>query len=84
MELNVNFSEITLAAAKMRGLDAYLMALREAEFTFERGLAAAIQYIQDNDGTVSHSKGVTRLRLGNEEAFVFQLYEDIDRFYFET
>ena len=31
MELNVDFTELNLAAAKMKGLDAYLLAIREAK-----------------------------------------------------
>ncbi|MBQ4839795.1 hypothetical protein J8M00_25930 [Pseudoalteromonas luteoviolacea] len=69
----------------MNGLDEYLSAIRSAKKTFSEGLELSIAYVLDNGGTVEKSKdGVTVLFLHGVEAFCFQLYPDIDLFYFET
>ena len=86
MKLDVDFSELELAAAKMKGLESYLFALRKAEKTFSEGLELASQYALDNGGEVSavSDEGVTTIKLLNEEAHCFQPYPDINRFYFES
>jgi hypothetical protein len=87
MKLEVDFSELSLAAAKMRGLDAYLTAIREANKTFDEGLSLAIQFVKDNGGKVETTESTTVLSLyfgTHEIAHFFQPYPDIDKFYFET
>jgi hypothetical protein len=86
MKLDVDFTELELAAAKMRGLDPYLLALRKAKKSFSEGLGLASQYAVDNGGEVSavSNEGVTTIKALGEEAHCFQPYPDIDIFYFET
>lgn len=86
MKLDVDFSSLDLAAAKMEGLDSYLMTLRDKKFDFKGGLALAKEYVLDNGGTIStgEEEGQVVLELFNDKAVCFQLYPDIDRFYFET
>lgn len=86
MKLDVDFTGLNLAAAKMRGLDEYLTALRTAQKTYSDGLDLAETYVLDNGGSVEKGKeeGVTVLSLLGIRAYCFQLYPDIDLFYFET
>jgi hypothetical protein len=86
MKLDVDFTELELAAAKMRGLDPYLVALRKMGKTYSEGLALATQYAKDNGGEVStlSNEGITTIKIFGEEAKCFQPYPDIDLFYFET
>ena len=87
MKLDIDFSELALAAAKMRGLDAYLSAIREAKKPFDEGLALAIEYVKDNGGKIETTESTTVLSLDlatNEIAHCFKPYEDIDLFYFEN
>jgi len=86
MKLNVDLSELNLAEAKMRGLDAYLLAIRKEKKSYVEGLALATQYATDNGGEVTAScdEGVTIIKLLGQVAHCFQPYPDIDRFYFET
>lgn len=84
MKLNVDVSELFLAAAKIKGLDAYLAELREQKLPYKEALKLAKQYVLDNEGRVIQlSDGETKLILGNDQAICFQLYEDINLFYFE-
>lgn len=79
-----NFAELKLAAAKMKGLHAYLGVLRKAKKTYDEGLTLAKQHVQDNGGQLHELEdGVIKMILNNEEAFCFQPYSDIDLFYFE-
>ena len=86
MKLDVDFSSLELAAAKMQGLDNYLTILREKKYSFDKGLTLAKEYVKNNQGTISSGdeEGQVVLELLNERAVCFQLYPDIDRFYFET
>lgn len=86
MKLDVDFTDLNLAAAKMQGLDNYLCAIRSAKKTYAEGLELAKKYVSDNGGTVETNKdtGVTSLSLLDEKAFCFKPYPDIDLFYFET
>jgi hypothetical protein len=84
MQLNVDFTELHLSAAKMQGLDSYLSALRNHGFNYIEGLQRATTYVVDNGGQVQLADdGVTELSLGDDTAYCFQPYEDIDRFYYE-
>lgn len=83
MKLDVDFSSLTLAAAKMQGLDAYLTELRNVGSTYKDGLSLAKQYTIDNGGKVVEDGEQTKLTLLREEAVCFQPYSDINKFYFE-
>lgn len=88
MKLNVDFTDLELAAAKMHGLDGYLTALRNAKKTYSDGLALAKQFVCDNGGTsterIEDGVTITTLCCCEERAECFQPYPDIDLFYFET
>jgi hypothetical protein len=86
MKLDVDFTEIELAAAKMHGLDFYLLALRKIGKSYSEGLKLAKQYALDNGGEVgvTDNDGVTVITALGEEAYCFQPYPDIERFYFEN
>ncbi|MDC9514500.1 hypothetical protein PSH47_16010 [Pseudoalteromonas sp. CST5] len=69
-------------------LDQYLTNVQRERMTFNEGLSAAREYVEGRGGkceekTVDGNKFYI-LTLGQDEAFCFQLYPDIDRFYFET
>ncbi len=85
MKLDIDLSDLELAAAKMQGLDAYLTALQNAGKSYEEGLAMAKQFALDNHGSVAavDSEGMTRITVRDTEAHCFQPYPDIDKFYFE-
>lgn len=86
MKLNVNLTDLELAAAKMGGLDSYLCAIRKANLSFSVGLQKAKQFATDNNGEILpiDSNGVTTIKVLGENAHCYQLYPDIDRFYYET
>lgn len=86
MKLDVDFTCLYLAAAKMRGLDDYLAALRTAKKTFTEGLDLAKKYVLDNGGYIEERKedSVTVVSLWGIRAYCFKLYPDIDLFYYET
>jgi hypothetical protein len=85
MKLDVDFTDLQLSAAKMQGLDCYLMALRKAGKSYSEGLELAKQYAIDNGGkvTTTNTDGVTVITVLDEQAHCFQPYQDIDKFYFE-
>ncbi len=69
----------------MTDLDSYLTNLRRQKKTYNEGLALARQFVIDRGGEISLvSDGITILKMLGEEAYCFQPYPDIDRFYFET
>ena len=85
MELDVNFSGLKLAASKMHGLNGLLVELRKQKLSYKFGLSKAIEFVNNNDGKVIElPDNETKLIMGNEEATCFQLYPDIDLFYYEN
>lgn len=85
MKLNVDLSELSLAAAKMQGLDSFLCELRKVKKTYKEGLNRAKTYVLDNGGRVEKlADNQTKLILGDEEAVCFKPYPDIDLFYYEN
>ena len=86
MKLDVSFTDLELAAAKMRGLDAFLSVIRKNKYTYLEGLELAKQYVEENNGVISPScvEGGVTLTVNGDQAVCFQLYSDIDRFYFES
>lgn len=61
-------------------LDLFLIGLRQ----HSEGLALAKQFVIDSGGQIElASDGIVILRAMGEEAYCFQPYPDIDRFYFE-
>lgn len=84
MGLDVDFTGLHLAAAKMQGLDSYLGELRKVKKTYKDGLLLATDYVSDNNGRVENlPDNQTKLVLGDDEAICFQPYPDIDLFYYE-
>ena len=69
-------------------LDQYLNNVQKERLTFNEGLSVAREYVVGRGGQCEEKAvdGSTFyiLTLGQDEAFCFQLYPDIDRFYFET
>lgn len=85
MQLNVDFTELTLAAAKMHGLDGFLSALRTQKLTYDDGLKRAVEFVHQNNGDIIElADNQTKLSFAGEEAICFQPYADIDLFYFES
>ncbi len=85
MKLNVNFNELAISAAKMRGLDGLLSELRKQKVTFQFGLSEAKKFVEHNDGKIIKLQDNSiKLVVGDEEAICFQLYKDIDLFYYEN
>ena len=85
MPLKVDLSVLHLAAAQMQGLGGYLDELRKQKLTYQTGLSMAIAFVKKNDGTVVELEDEqTKLTLGSDEAICFQLYPDIDLFYYEN
>ncbi|GIC77642.1 hypothetical protein [Moritella sp. F3] len=83
MKLNVDLSELHIAAAKMQGLDALLTELRNQKLCFSKGLEIASKYVEINGGEVTVIAEGTLLKLLCDEVTCFQPYEDINLFYFE-
>ena len=84
MKLNVGFSKLHIAAAKMKGLEGLVNELRKQKVTFEDGLAQAVEFTQRHGGHVEKREDeVTRLTLDDFSVDCFQPYPDIDVFYFE-
>jgi hypothetical protein len=85
MQLNVDFSELQLAASKMNGLNGLLDELRKQKLSYQNGLSRAIEFVNHNGGKVIElPNNQTQLTLGNDEAICFQPYADIDLFYYEN
>jgi hypothetical protein len=52
---------------------------------FQIGLLVAIEFVERHGvGVVDLPEGQTKLIIGNEAVFCFQLYPDIDLFYYES
>ncbi|MFM2591286.1 hypothetical protein [Vibrio sp. TBV020] len=84
MKLNVDFSNLHIATAKMKGLEALVNELRRQKVTYEDGLAQAVEFTRSNGGHVEEREDkVTRLTLNDFSVDCFQPYPDIDVFYFE-
>ena len=83
MRLDVDLTDLNLAAAKMSGLGAYLQALRDTRRGFSQCLELAVSFVQDAGGQVNHESESTILELGEQVFHCFQPYPDIDLFYFE-
>jgi hypothetical protein len=84
MKLDVDFSELQLATAKMQGLDKTLTELRAQKKRFKEGLEIACDYVKTNGGTIQEKDEGIVLKLNEQIAVCFQPYEDIDLFYFES
>jgi hypothetical protein len=83
--MNVDLSELHLAAAKMKGLIGYLEQLRKLKVTYSNGLSKACNFVKENDGNIIElDDGETKLSMLGEEAICFQPYPDIDLFYWES
>jgi hypothetical protein len=69
-------------------LDQYLTNVQREHLTFNEGLSVARKYVVGLSGQCEEKKvdesTLYVLTLGQDEALCFQLYPDIDRFYFET
>ena len=83
MKLNVDLTDLRLAAAEMSGLDAYLTELRAVGKGYLEGVTLAKDYVTRNGGTIEEKADSTVLTLFEAQAYCFQLYSDIDKFYFE-
>ncbi|PKG68640.1 hypothetical protein [Pseudoalteromonas sp. GutCa3] len=85
MKLSVDLSELNLAASKMQGLIPYLSELCKCKKNYEAGLFLARDYVLTNGGKCENLiNEETKLILGLDVATCFQLYPDIDLFYFEV
>jgi hypothetical protein len=83
--VNVDLTELHLAAAKMKGLIGFLEKLRELEIGYSQGVSKASDFVKANNGIVSElDGGQTKLSMLGEEAICFQPYDDIDLFYWES
>lgn len=69
-------------------LDQYLTKVRRERTNFKEGLKLAQKFVIGNGGSCEEKKVDETtfyiLSLGNDEAFCFLPFPDIDRFYFET
>ena len=85
MQLDVDLSELQLAASKMNGLNGFLKEIRNQKFTYLDGLLKAVEYVRASGGDVIElPDDETKLVLNNDEAICFQPYPDIDLFYYES
>lgn len=82
MKLNASFEQLQIEAAKMHGLEALLLVLKQTK-NYADGLSIAVTYTKDNGGYVCVEDSVTHLSLHGFSASCFQPYPDIDRLYWE-
>tara|TARA_R110002033_G_scaffold135713_2_gene175242 strand:+ start:12468 stop:12671 length:204 start_codon:yes stop_codon:yes gene_type:complete len=64
-------------------LDKMLGKIGKKRLPFKAGLAVACQFVSDNGGEIFEEDESVKLTLNGEEAHCFQLYPDIDYFYYE-
>ncbi|GEA09158.1 hypothetical protein KUL42_39190 [Alteromonas sp. KUL42] len=68
----------------MSALDIYLMQLRNSRVGFVEGIEIAKNFVLSEGGEVSFTEdGEVVLFMQGENAYCFQLFPDIDRFYYE-
>jgi len=59
--------------------------IRKISNSYKEGLHMAILWVNNNNGHIEKlDNNETKLSLHNESAICFQLYKDIDKFYYEN
>lgn len=85
MKLNVDLTELQLAASKISGLNSYLTALKKADMSYSNALVLAKEFALENEGTtILDSEDNVSITLFNEKVTCFKSLNDTDKFDFKT
>lgn len=69
----------------MSYLNDFLTQLVKSRKTYDEGVRLAKMFVENNNGShCTNDMNETELNLRHETAICFQLYQDIDRFYYES